>query len=261
MGVPKETSSAARGGATAASWIISHSRGLEPIRLRLFCFPYAGGSAHIFDAWPGLLPSSLEVVAVQLPGRGKRFAERPYVRLASLVTDLQWAIAPLLDRPFAIFGHSMGALLAFELTRCIRRKGWKLPVQLFVSGARAPHNQPPERQLHTLSKREFVAELRQLNGTPPEILEAQELIELLLPTLYADFELLETYTYAAEAALPVPITALGGLDDPTMSPHDLSAWRAHTSEGFCAIMFPGDHFFIKGCERQLLRLLGQCLAP
>jgi medium-chain acyl-[acyl-carrier-protein] hydrolase len=171
--------------------------------------------------------------------------ERPFTRLSPLVEALAQALAPLLDRPFAFFGHSLGALVSFELARQIRRQYGVHPVRLFVSAGRAPqipHRVPP---IHTLPDKEFLVELRRLNGTPSELLDHEELMDIMLPLLRADFALYETYVYLTEPPLSCPISAFGGLQDHRVSKSDLEAWRAQTSGSFSLRMFPGDHFFLK----------------
>ncbi|HEY9157248.1 thioesterase II family protein [Candidatus Binatus sp.] len=236
---------------------ISHRKLGPKTRLRLFCFPYAGAGALIFRTWSDNLPADVEVCPLQLPGRGTRMTERPFTHLSPLVEALAQALAPLLDRPFAFFGHSLGALVSFELARRIRRQYGVHPVHLFVSAGRAP--QIPHRGpfIHTLPDSEFLMELRRLNGTPSELLGHEELMEIMLPVLRADFAVYETYLYSTEPPLNCPISAFGGLQDNKVSDSDLEAWRAQTSVSFSLRMFPGDHFFLK--QPLLLRALFQQL--
>jgi medium-chain acyl-[acyl-carrier-protein] hydrolase len=198
----------------------------------------------IFRGWASGLPADVEVCAVQLPGRGTRLTERPFTRLAPLVEALAEALVPLLNMPFAFFGHSLGSLISFELARHLRKAYGVQPVRLFVSAAPAP--QIPRRcaPVHALPEKEFLAELRQLKGTPTEILEHKELMAIMLPLLRADFAVYETYEYRAETPLTCPISAFGGLDDRRVIEGDLEAWRIHTDGFFSLRMFDGDHFFL-----------------
>ena len=240
--------------AAVESWISFRRPGPEA-RLRLFCFPYAGASALIFRAWPDGLPADVEVCPVQLPGRGVRLMERPFAQLSPLVEALAQALAPLLDKPFAFFGHSLGALISFELARGFRRQYGVHPVRLFVSAGRAPHIPHRGPPIHTLAEKEFLAELRRLNGTPSELLDHEELMEIMLPLLRADFALYENYVYSTEPPLNCPISAFGGIQDHRVNESDLEAWRAQTTASFSLRMFPGDHFFLK--QPLLLRVLSQ----
>jgi surfactin synthase thioesterase subunit len=225
--------------------------------LRLFCFPYAGGGASIFRTWSDGLPAEVEVCPIQLPGRGTRLMEPLFTQLSPLIRALAQALLPLLDKPFAFFGHSLGAVVSFELARQLRRQYGVQPVRLFVSASRAP--QLPHRGLpvHTLPEGNFLAELRRLNGTPTEVLEHEELMQIALPVLRADFAVYETYMYPTEPPLNSPISAFGGLRDRTVSQSDLEAWREQTSVSFSRQMFPGDHFFLTTTQPLLLRVLSQ----
>jgi surfactin synthase thioesterase subunit len=234
------------------SWI-SRRRPGPKTRLRLFCFPYAGAGALIFRTWSDGLPADVEVCPVQLPGRGTRLTERPFTQLSPLVESLAQALVPLLDQPFAFFGHSLGSLISFEL----RRAYGVQPVRIFVSAGRAPQIPHRDAPVHALPKKEFLAELSRLNGTPSEILEHKELMEIMLPLLRTDFAVYESYSYSAEPPLDCPISAFGGLHDHRVNDSDLQAWRVQTNGSFSLRMFPGDHFFLN--QLPLLRTLSQAL--
>jgi medium-chain acyl-[acyl-carrier-protein] hydrolase len=224
-------------------------------RLRLFCFPYAGGGAPIFRSWPRELPPTVDVCAIQLPGRGPRMMEKPFSRMPALVSALTDALLPLLDKPFAFFGHSMGAWISFELARRLQSKHAIEPLHLFVSGAGAPRVPSRELPLHDLPEAEFIEALGSLNGTPKELLESEELMQLMLPILRADFAVCETYTYKNAPTLNCPITAFGGLQDRRLYKSDIKAWSEETNSAFSMQMFPGDHFFLHTAAPLLLRLL------
>ncbi len=213
-------------------------------QLRLFCFPYAGGSAAIFRAWAAALPDEVEIGAIQLPGRGDRLAEVPFTHLTPLLEALVPALVPYLDRPYVFFGHSMGAVISFELARRFT------PQHLFISGRRAPQSLSAP-MLHTLSDQAFLAKLRSLNGTPQEVLANAELMQLFLPILRADFAVCETYEYAEGSPLKCPISVFGGMSDRTEPIELLEAWRMHTQSDFSLSVLPGDHFFVQ-TEQPLL---------
>ena len=226
-------------------------------QMRLFCFPYAGGRALNYRSWSDHLPMSVEVCAIELPGRGNRLREALFTRIKPLVEKIAENILPLLDKPFALFGHSMGALLCFELTRFLREQYNIKPVHLFVSARRAPQSNFLETPIHNLPEAEFLAELRRLNGTQTDILENAELMQLLLPILRSDFEIVETYIYQASTPLECPITAFGGLSDTEASIDELKAWAEQTNSTFSIQMFMGDHFFIHSAQSQLFEYLNK----
>jgi medium-chain acyl-[acyl-carrier-protein] hydrolase len=221
-------------------------------KLRLFCFPYAGGSAWVFRPWLNHLPNSIELCPIELPARGKRWAESPITRLDILTKALKTAILSHLDKPFAFFGHSMGGLISFELTRLLAKEYHISPVYLFISGCRAPQIRDLDPPIHNLPEPEFIEELRRLNGTPKAVLENAELMELVLPALRSDFEIIETYDHSIETPLKCPIAVFGGLQDNEVSQDDLQAWHLQTSNTFSLEMFEGDHFFIDSVRSLLL---------
>ena len=231
-----------------------HSRRPNPhAKLRLLCFPYAGGGVPIFRAWPDLLPPEIEVWAIRLPGRDGRLREPIPEDLETLALAAATGLAPLLDTPFACFGHSMGALLAFEFARQIRRRGQAGPTHLFVSARRAPQLPRTDAPLHTLPEGPFIEVLRQrYNGVPAAILAEPELLHLLLPMLRADFKLIETYQYHEEAPLDCPITAFGGARDEWVLLDELTAWQSQTHRAFRWQLFPGAHFYLQDALPQLL---------
>lgn len=228
--------------------------------LRLFCFPYAGGSALVFNKWRESLPPFVEVCPVQLPGRGNRLDAPPFTDMESLVEAAGAALLPYFDRPFAFFGHSMGASLSFELARLLRRDGRRLPLHLYISGRRAPHIIDDDPPLHHLPDAELLDELRQLNGTPKEVLEHPELMQMMLPLLRADFSVAETYVCKTEPPLNIPMTVFGGLADKDIEREQLEAWREYTTAAFKLRMLEGDHFFLNTSQSMLLRLLSSELA-
>lgn len=231
--------------------------------LRLFCFPYAGGGAPVFRGW-GEAMEGIEVCAANLPGRGSRFGEAPLTSMTALLEALA-AHFPIRDggpdlSPFAFFGYSMGARIAFELARVLRRQGRALPVQLLLAACPAPQL-PQGAPLHTLAEEDFLAELVRRNGIPAAVLQEGELLNLLLPVVRADLELYETAVYEQQPPLPCSITTFGGDDDPVVGRHALAAWSEQTSGSFQQIILPGDHFFLRTAEKQLLNAVSGCLAP
>ena len=229
-------------------------------RLRLFCFPYAGGGASLFRAWSDELAPAVEVCPVQLPGRESRFREPLYTRLIPLIQTLGPLLRPYLTMPFAFIGHSMGALISFELARYLRRQQAPMPVYLFASAHRAPQLPDPKPPIYHLPDPLFLEELRRLNGIPSEVLDHAELMELMLPLLRADFAVAETYRYTADPPLPCPISAFGGLADDEVSEDESAAWREQTRSAFRLRMLPGDHFFLVKNQSMLLQAISQDVA-
>ena len=211
---------------------------------RLFFFPYAGGGPTAFSKWCLELPDSVEGWVAHYPGRGSRHNEPPITILPALIENLSRAMHLILNKPFAFFGHSFGGLAAFELARQLRRKNLPQPNILFVSACGAPHISDPYLPIHALPEFEFMYELKQLNGIPPEILQVPEAMKLLLPAVRADFEAIETYHYQDEAPLECPVVAFGGLHDSRVSRERLEGWAEHTTSGYTSQYFPGGHFFI-----------------
>jgi len=238
------------------SWIAGRKPN-PAARMRLFCFPYAGGAASVFRDWSAGLPTDVEVCPVQLPGRGTRLMEPPFNELRPLVEALGEALQPLLDKPFALFGHSLGSLVSFDLARQLRTNHQARPARLFVSAGPAPQIPNRGRLIHNLPEREFSQELRRLNGTPGALLDDRELMEIVLPSLRADFALYESYRYSSGRPLNCPISTFGGLSDHAVRQSDLEAWRDQTSVSFSIRMFPGDHFFLKTIQPLLLRAISQ----
>ncbi|HEU0053256.1 MAG TPA: alpha/beta fold hydrolase [Longimicrobium sp.] len=239
---------------TLSSWVVV-PRPAPSAGLRLFCFPYAGAGASVFYSWPRALPAEVEVCAVQFPGREARIAEPAFTDVHALVDVLAGELAPWMDRPFAFFGHSNGALIAFELARRLRRDGRRGPAHIFASGRPAPQVPLWEEPIHALPEPEFLQALRRFKGTPEEILQNAEIMEMVSPTLRADFSISETYEHVPEAPLSVPITVYGGRADEEVPEHTLDPWREQTAAAYQKVMFPGDHFFLNGDRDALLRQL------
>ncbi|HEX8146865.1 MAG TPA: alpha/beta fold hydrolase [Pyrinomonadaceae bacterium] len=240
-------------------WLVSY--GSTPrAHLRLFCFPYAGGAANIFHQWPRLLPEGVQVCAVQPPGRGTRLAERPFTSIGELVAAAAPALLPYMNVPFAFYGHSMGALVGYELARRLREEGRPEPLHLFVSGCGAPQLDYPPDITYDLPEPEFVEELRRLKGTPAEVLEHEELLRLMLPLLRADFAAVQTYRYSEGPPLGCGLTAVGGLEDEEVAREQLAPWREMTSGTFSLHMLPGDHFFLHSSQAMLLKIVARQLA-
>ena len=226
--------------------------------IRLYCLPHAGGGASTFRSWAAELPESIEVVAVQLPGRESRLRESLPGRIDELVQPLAVEIDRLSDLPFACFGHSLGAVLSFELVRHQRRHGLALPTQLIVSGRNAPQLDSSHDKTfrHEMSDAELIDELRRLQGTPEEILENREFMAALLPVIRGDFKLVERYQYVEEPPLPVPLLAFAATEDKFTTRSGVEAWRQQSDISFRSKFFPGDHFFFISRPKPVWQTVG-----
>lgn len=239
----------------SGAWLWPPGRPVGPAQ-QLLCFPYAGGGASAFRGWETRLPAGIDVRAVQLPGREWRRQEAPHLRVDSLLDALFDALpSDWFDRPYVLFGYSMGAVLAFEFARRARRFALRGPQMLVAAACRAPQLMRTAVKIYDLPDAQFVETMRRFGGTPEIVLSDPELLSLVLPVLRADFELLDAYGYAAEAPFEFPIIVYGGTRDAHATRADLASWRAHTNSEFNLRLFNGGHFFINESREQLLRTL------
>lgn len=226
-------------------------------KLRLFCFPCAGGTTSAYSKWYNYLPTDIEINLVQLPGRSHRIEEPPFTNFLPLIKTLTSELKPYLNKPFAFFGHSMGATLAFEIIRQLRHENHQIPIHLFAAACPAPHS-PIKTFIHKLPETEFIAELQhRYNAIPQSILKNKELMQIFLPCLRADFTMIETYKYALEKPLDCPITVFGGLQDKAISINKLEYWSVETNDIFNLEMFIGCHFFLQHNQSLFLQNLSQ----
>ena len=233
-------------------------------RVRLFCFPYAGGSAEIFHQWADLFPQHIELCAVQLPGRSKRRQEKPFTRMLPLIQELGAELQPFLNIPFAFLGHSMGSGVLYELTQYLYTQGQTLPLHLFVAARKSPTSPAVQVNLHALTDQELISILRVAGGLPAEILQTPQLINMLLPTMKADFEVIETWEVNSQyPLLPLPIWAFAALNDPVASVDDMKNWSECTQQAFKLYIFPGDHYFAfaRYGREAIVRLIVAALNP
>lgn len=222
-------------------WLVRQPGAARPFRL--YCFCYAGGSAANYASWHADLGPDIEVCAIELPGRGMRFGEAPETSLAQVTETVAQMIARQGGAPFAFFGHSLGALLAFEVARYLQQRGLPTPLHVFASGASAPQHRR-QTDVHLLEDGALIDKLKEFNGTPPAVLENRELMELLLPMLRADFSMAANYTYRAAPLLRLPLTVLMGRDDENSEGDGVEGWRKETTGPFHVEWFEGGHFFI-----------------
>jgi len=218
--------------------------------VRLYCLPFAGGTASSFVSWRNRVPH-VDVRPLEYPGRGGRWNERSAASVRALAESLAADLRPTSAEPYALLGHSFGGLVAFEIARVMRRSGDSLPVRLCLSGARAPHL-PLREEIHTLPDEEFLPRLMRYGGVLDEVLRNDDLLELLLPLVRDDFRLFEQHIHCAEEPLPVAISVYGGLRDDAVPMNDILAWREHTTKSFRCRFYPGGHFFLYDAELDVL---------
>lgn len=249
------------------AWLVT-PRPNPAARIRLFCFPYAGGNANAFRSWADKLNPQIEMLALQYPGRATRFKEPLIDSMDQMLVALEHALLDsLYEKPFAFLGHSMGASIAFEFSRVLQRKAYPVPKQLIVSGRRAPceplvqQSKSQKQPSYTLPKSDFLEKIRQLNGTPAELLEHDDLMELMEPILRNDFKLVETLSYKQDAKLNMPVYVMNGEDDSHVNEDTIKAWQDETSESCHFYSFPGDHFFLHAHEDQVLKAIEDILLP
>lgn len=235
------------------SWQVFYKRNAHAT-VRLFCFHYAGGSASAFRNWGKHLPSSVELIGVQLPGREGRFREPFVTRFDDLIETLAEVLTPYLDKPYAVFGHSLGTLISFEWIRQLERCGRRRPLLFFASGRQAPQFPSTDPPISSLPEEEFIRELlKEYEDNLGSLLEKRELREAFIPQLRADFELSESYEYRRGAKLGCPIIAYAGKNETKIGERELTGWREHTIGRFTAGRFPDAHFFIHSQEDLVLQ--------
>ncbi|MGW0811124.1 thioesterase II family protein [Nonomuraea sp. NPDC002799] len=224
--------------------------------MRLFCLPYAAGSAErVYEGWQPALPAGIEVIPLELPGRGRRFRDRLLPHADALVADALPRVLPFGGEPFALFGHSLGAILAFELARVLEHEHGHVAERLLVSGHDAPDAPRVPNLDYLLPDRRFKARLRELDGTPPVVLENDEVMEVLLPLLRADFSAVGQWEYVPGPPLSCPITVFSGADDPEVDPATLAGWERQSTAGCRVHLLPGGHFFLNEIPDRLLPLV------
>jgi medium-chain acyl-[acyl-carrier-protein] hydrolase len=238
------------------AWLTLERR-TETVEVHLVTLPHAGGAASVYRSWSAWLPPEVDICLAHLPGRERRIGEPAHNRIESLVGELADHLRLVVDRPYVLFGHSMGAIVAYELTRALAPRGFRPPAGLIVSGQRAPHRPDDSSHIHHLPDADFLGALRELGGTPSEVFEHPELIELLLPTLRADFAAIETYEWVPGPPLEIPIVAFAGDRDEVIDPDDVAGWAEQTTAPIIVERFDGGHFFVLDRPEQVARCAGE----
>ncbi|HEX6519052.1 MAG TPA: alpha/beta fold hydrolase [Streptosporangiaceae bacterium] len=256
---------------TTSPWIVDGGQAPDPSRvlpgrpgeripaIQIFCFAHAGGGPALFRHWRNALAPEAMVRPVLLPGRDSRLNEKPFRRMADLIGPLCEALEPQLTQSYALFGHSMGAVVAYEVARRFSTEARTGPACLLVSG-RAPGRMRGRRQVHDLPDDEFLAEVTRLNGMPPEVLDEPDLIDMLLPVLRADYQLAETYRPLPGGQLRCPVTAYLSTSDPEVDEQEMLRWKEVTTGEFAMRVFRGDHFYLKGDRPDVLNAVREDLS-
>ncbi len=229
------------------------------VDLKLICFPYAGGNSSTYMSWAKYLPENVELIIVQPPGRGSRIFEPIYSDMKSLISDLLWLIPEHLNTPYILLGHSLGSRIAFELMVQLNKLKFPLPLHFIASGSRAPHLASDKKRIFNLPDKEFISELKKLNGTPKDVLENNELMELLLPMLRADFKIAENYCYSGSEIFNCPISLLAGNDDIDITLSMLEGWVDHFTEIKNIYIVSGNHFFIDNNTEAVIQKINEVI--
>ncbi|PID43654.1 MAG: hypothetical protein CSA52_02805 [Gammaproteobacteria bacterium] len=236
---------------TASPWITCYVP--RPYAaVRLICIPHGGGGPQSYKTWAEQLPEHIEVLALGFPGRGSRYAEAAIHSMPPLADGITEALKPFLDKPYALFGHSVGALVAYEAACRIRATGLMQPMRLIVSAHETPENSYTDQPMYTLSDSELLDKIGALGLVPEDAMQNTELVQFILPALRADFELSETYTYRPSEALALPVTAMLGVDDPLLNKNAMQQWEKYTTAAFTLRCYQGDHFYTVSAEQQVL---------
>lgn len=230
-------------------------------QVRLFCLPFAGGGASIYRPWGKLLGSEIEVCPIQLPGRENRFSETPIKQAQAMAQSLANQIQLYSNKPFFIYGHSMGALLAFELARALQENGMDMPQGIFLAAHRAAHLPRKREALYALPDDQFIDRLKRFGGFPQEVLDSKELLAFLMPTLKADFTLCDTYQFQSGTVLQCPLHLLAGNDDIEASPDVVEPWSQHTADVAKLHVLSAGHFFLRTHQDELIQILKKAILP
>ncbi len=230
------------------------------LKVNLFCLPFAGGSSYSYDGYKKSAPPDINVIPIEIPGRGTRFKEKLLTDIHKITDDIFNQVKEHLQHPYAIYGHSMGSLLGYLLTKKISYEQLPLPKHLFFTGCNGPsviENEPPR---HLLPKDQFISKLKEIGGSPDEILEDDELMRFFEPILRADFQATDTYSYVESTPFEVSITCMIGLKEKTTD-EKVQTWQKETTKRLDIKRFPGNHFFIFNYEREILKIIKSKLYP
>jgi surfactin synthase thioesterase subunit len=228
------------------------------MKINLFLFPFAGGSIYSYTKYKEVAPSNLKLIPLELPGRGRRITQPLLTNADAMVDDLLKQIKPMLNEPYAFYGHSMGTLLAYLVTKRIIREGLNQPLHLFMTGRFGPSAEDPDPPNHSLPKDEFRNKLKEMGGSPDEVLADETLMDFFEPFLRADFQAIEEYEYEPSEPFDIPILAIVGKDE-RITHDQVMTWQRETTRPLDVRWFNGPHFFIFNYSSEIMRLISQKL--
>jgi surfactin synthase thioesterase subunit len=228
-------------------------------KVRLFCFHYGGGSSTSFYPWISKIPSFIELMAVELAGRGRNMSQPLLTNVHDITALMIEEIKYYLDKPFIFFGHSVGSLICFDLTKAMREQNLQIPMHLILSGSMAPHTLHKRKHICHLDDIAFTEELKVYNGIPQEVQNEPSLMEMFLPIIRADMSIIENYNHSQDKPLDCNITTIAGKNDPTVAIEDVQAWKSHTMLSHNHYTLDGDHFFIKTELQEVINIVLQTI--
>lgn len=241
-----------------SSWFVRPVKRLHA-KINLFCLPYAGGSARIYQSWSEYLPEFVEVVAIELPGRGRRMQEPAFDSMKALVQELSGALHSQIEKPYVVLGHSMGSRIGLNALYELHRSGCPLPLHFIASGSAPPHITKERKKIHKLSDDELIKELQSYDGTPEEVINNKELMEIYLPLLRADFAVAEEESTPNLSQLNCNATVFGGTNDSNVSKEDCLAWQEYFSPPIEVSIFEGGHFFIESARNEVIEKVSRII--
>lgn len=235
-------------------WCVTYKKNPKAI-LRIFCFPYSGGGASAYFPWIDKLSSSLELVSIQLPGRENRFHEPLVSNLDVIIAELCKEFERYKEKPFIVFGHSLGALLCYEFVKGVHKLYNTYPKHMFISASKAPHMPFRIKKLSHLSDVQVIKELSVYGGIDQTLKENIQILKIFLPIFRNDFSIGENYSYRKFTPFPFNITVFHGVNDPTVKEEEINAWQKYTTGHFESFSFEGGHFFIKNKQDEILKVI------
>ena len=224
-------------------------------QIQMFCLPFAGGNKYFFREYQKFAPDFIEVIPVELPGRGLRADEPLFTNIYDLAEDVFFSIKNKLDKPYILYGHSMGGLLAYLTAKMIVKDFLATPIHIFITGCTAPSTRD-KSYLHLLSKDDFIKKLKELGGCPEEILNNEDIINFFEPVIRADFQAVESFEYQQTAPFDIPMTLMFGLDE-RVTPSEMRDWQKETTNSIDIIQMPGNHFFINQFGFQVIKIIAR----